>query len=383
MSEYFAPNEICPKSREILQHNTITTVRCGRCEKLNTNYEESPVKLPTRGRANPFGNQEIIKIEDSPPIAPSKATCRARDHGQATHIPGITDFKVGYAEKERQSADRRIADRKPKSGFIGPVPIVHFQVSVAHLRYNEDRDDAGTWKILGHTFIIDEPNRELTSEHLKDSILAQARTRAKRGFVQPWLSGDDVIEESNWALGHSNPKKDGGPREIAPWSMLKLLSTVIQEGTYTTKKIGPDQVRLVSIWLYYIPELLPQPEIKLEPKIKREKKVVKKEKDVKVEQKVKVEWNVKSEPLILKKKKRPASSDLSGPSKTRMMTRAITRGANFVGAGNLSDSDNVTFEEARAFGQAQVYGTADVFGEDSEEDNEEQEGDDEGQEEES
>lgn len=224
---YIAPNEICPKSREILQHNTITTVRCGRCEKLNPNYEESPVKLPTRGRANPFSEHEIIKIEDSPPIAPSKATRRARDYGQATHVPGITGLKVGKAEKERQSADRRVADRKLKSGFIGPVSTVHFQVSVGHLRYDEDRDDAGTWKILGHTFTIDEPNRELTSEHLKDSILAQARTRAKQGFVQPWLFGDDVVEESNWALGHSNPKKDGRPREIAPWSTLKLFSTVI------------------------------------------------------------------------------------------------------------------------------------------------------------
>lgn len=121
----------------------------------------------------------------------------------------------------------------------------------------------------------------------------------------------------------------------------------------------------------------------MEPNIKREKKGVKKEKDAKVEQKVKVERNVKLEPLILKKKKRPASSDLSGPSKTHMMTRAITRGANFVGTGNLSDSDNVTMEEASVFGQAQVYETADLSGEDSEEDNEEQEEDDEGQKEDS
>lgn len=178
MSEYFAPNEICPKSREILQHSTITTVRCGRCEKLNPNYEESPVKLPTRGRANPFGEHEIIKIEDSP-IASSKATRRARNHGQATHVPGISDFKVGKAEKERQSADQRVADRKLKSGFIGPVSTVHFQVAVGHLGYDEDRDNAEMWKILGHTFTIDEPNRELTSEQLKDSILTQARTQAR------------------------------------------------------------------------------------------------------------------------------------------------------------------------------------------------------------
>ncbi|MCJ1262497.1 hypothetical protein MMC22_002367 [Lobaria immixta] len=149
------------------------------------------------------------------------------------------------------------------------------------------------------------------------------------------------------------------------------------------KKISIDQVRLVSIWLYHIPEPLPQTEIKLKQKIKREKKGFKKEKDAKVEQEVKVERNVKSEPLTSKKKKPPTSSDLSGPSKTRMMTRAIARGANFVGTGNLSDSDNVTMEEARAFGQAQVYGTAELSDDDSEEDNEKQEEDDEVQEEES
>ena len=38
-------------------------------------------------------------------------------------------LKVGNAEKERQSADQRVADRKSKSGFIGPV----FQVAVGHL----------------------------------------------------------------------------------------------------------------------------------------------------------------------------------------------------------------------------------------------------------
>lgn len=191
-----------------------------------------------------------------------------------------------------------------------------------------------------------------------------------------------MVEESNWALRHSNPKKDGGPREIAPWSTPKLLFTVIQEGTYAMRKIGIDQVRLISVWLYHIPEPLPQTPIKSEPKIKKEKKWVKKEKEAKVEQKVEVKRDVKSEPLTSKKKKRPASSDLSGPSKTRMMTRAITQGANFVRAGNLSDSDNVTLEEARAFGEAQVYGTADLSDNDNEEYDEEQEEDDGEQEEE-
>ena len=51
------------------------------------------VKLPTRGRANPFGEHDIIKIEDFSPIAPSKATRRARDHGEATHVPRVLGSK--------------------------------------------------------------------------------------------------------------------------------------------------------------------------------------------------------------------------------------------------------------------------------------------------
>ncbi|MCJ1264005.1 hypothetical protein MMC22_003876 [Lobaria immixta] len=62
------------------------------------------VKLPTRGQANPFGKHEIIKIEYFSPIAPSKATRRARDHREATHVPRVLGFKVGNAGKERQRA---------------------------------------------------------------------------------------------------------------------------------------------------------------------------------------------------------------------------------------------------------------------------------------
>lgn len=130
MSEYFVSTEICPKSREILHHSTITTVRYGCCEKLNPDYKKLPVKLLTR---------KIIEIKDtSPEATPIFKATRRGDHGQATHVPGISGLKVGNAQKERQSVDQRIAGQKLKLRFVGPIPIVHFQVGVGHLRYNKN-----------------------------------------------------------------------------------------------------------------------------------------------------------------------------------------------------------------------------------------------------
>jgi hypothetical protein len=71
---------------------------------------------------------EIIKIKDSPidtrsaPL-PGDATAEqgikpARRRGLATHIPSLPDLKLGYVEKQRQTADQRVADRKPKTGYI-------------------------------------------------------------------------------------------------------------------------------------------------------------------------------------------------------------------------------------------------------------------------
>lgn len=43
-----------------------------------------------------------------------------------------------------------------------------------------------------------------------------------------------------------------------------------------------------------------------------------------------------------------------------MLTRAITRGMNFVRAADPADSDNTTKEEMAGIGKAQVYETADL-----------------------
>lgn len=206
--------------------------------------------------------------------------------------------------------------------------------------------------------------------------------QVRQKSIQAWLSGGDMAKEVNWALGHSNPKKDGTSREIAPWFTPKLLSTAIQKGTYHSKKIpgAQNHVRLITIWLYHLLEPL-QAEIKSGPKVKKEKGV-KKEKEIKTEQKekkmkvekgVKIEpkaevkeQNIKAEPSSFKKGKRPASSDLSGESsKTRMLTRAVTRGMNFVGTADLADSDNMTIEEMAGIREEWVYGTADLSDNDS------------------
>lgn len=118
---------------------------------------------------------------------------------------------------------------------------------------------------------------------------------------------------------------------------------------------------------------------KSEPKVKQEKKVKKKkevkreqkEKKMKVEKRVRIEPKAevkeqKVEPSSFKKGKRPASSDLSAKSsKTRMLTRAVTRGMNFVETADFADPDNMTIEEMVSIGEERVYETADLSDSDS------------------
>jgi hypothetical protein len=104
MSDYFNPSDACPKSKELLFHSTVTTVRCGRCTLLNPNYAESPGKQLV-GPARPQIEKEIIEIEESPtpptPIPPPQELPPAQRRGLATQIPTLPNFKLGYAEKER------------------------------------------------------------------------------------------------------------------------------------------------------------------------------------------------------------------------------------------------------------------------------------------
>jgi hypothetical protein len=67
MSDYFNPSDACPKSKDLLLHSTVTTIRCGPYTLLNPNYVESPpAKLPERGRSKP--SKEVIELDESPAL---------------------------------------------------------------------------------------------------------------------------------------------------------------------------------------------------------------------------------------------------------------------------------------------------------------------------
>jgi hypothetical protein len=68
----------------------------------------------------------------------------AKRRGLTIYIPSLPDLKLGYAEKERQAADQRMADRKPKTGYIALIPIVHFFIGIAHFTWDEHSDDQGS-----------------------------------------------------------------------------------------------------------------------------------------------------------------------------------------------------------------------------------------------
>lgn len=132
MSEYFNNLEVCPHSKELLLYNTVTTVRYGLCGLLNPNYIDT--KVLERSKTSSITSQEIIEIDESP-IAPAKR------RGLATQIPTIPSFKLGNSEKERQMVDQKIADQRSKSGFSSHIPIVHFNVGIAHFHHDNALED--------------------------------------------------------------------------------------------------------------------------------------------------------------------------------------------------------------------------------------------------
>jgi hypothetical protein len=175
MSDYFNPSDACPKSKELLLHSAIVTVRCGRCTLLNPNYVESPGKQLVRPARPPI-EKEIIEIEESPtppsPMPPPQGPPPAQRRGLATQIPTLPDFKLGYAEKERQLVDQRLAERKTKTSFIPSIPTIHFSVGITHWVYDDLGDDEGHWISASSQWSVDEDNRELTSDTLLTSLLS-------------------------------------------------------------------------------------------------------------------------------------------------------------------------------------------------------------------
>lgn len=175
-SSYFEPTDVCPESQELVEHSTITTIRCGKCKKLNPNFQ-----VPATGsgstppkhvndcsqKTQPLTGREIIVVEDESPSAKSETILPlippARRRALATAIPSLPDFKIGYAEAERQHVNQIVADRRPKTNFATPSPLVYFGLSIAHFEWDSNIvDDLGTWKSSNNQWSINENNRYLT-----------------------------------------------------------------------------------------------------------------------------------------------------------------------------------------------------------------------------
>jgi hypothetical protein len=329
MSKFFNASEACPKSKELLFHSAVTTVRCGRCTLLNPNYIESPGKQlvsPTRAPID----KEIIEIEESP-TTPKPAIPPAQRRGLATQIPTLPNFKLGYAEKERQLVDQRLTERKTKTSFLPAIPIIHFSVAVAHWVYNDLEGDEGHWITASSQWSIDEDNRELTSDALLVSLLSQTNKQSKRAILKKWVSCDG----GDWSLGHTNPVK-GPARDVAPWDQPRLLSTVIDSAAYEQKIVVGTARKLVSVWLYWTPEPPPAVQASIPtPRRPTKKTKIKKEKGIKEEKGVREGKGIKVEPTL--KRLRAASGEVSVPKRSGVVT--TRRQAKALDEGPSEDDD--------------------------------------------
>lgn len=71
-------------------------------------------------------------------------------------------------------------DRQTKPGFHSHVPIVHFNVGIAHFTYHNAVKDGGYWTALARYLLIEKDNRPLTSNNLAEFTPSKnAPTRSK------------------------------------------------------------------------------------------------------------------------------------------------------------------------------------------------------------
>lgn len=112
MSEYFNELDVCPRSKKLLFHNTITTVRYSPYGLLNPNYVEALSKVPKHSKTIPIFKREIIELDKSTVTTKSTTIVPVKRQGLRTQISSIPSLKLGYAEKERQVVDQQIMDRK-------------------------------------------------------------------------------------------------------------------------------------------------------------------------------------------------------------------------------------------------------------------------------
>jgi hypothetical protein len=182
----------------------------------------------------------------------------------------------------------------------------------------------GDWSIAerGKNWSIDLANSELSSEGLLHSLLTELISQNKRAEIAKWLTPE---EEGDWAISHTNPMKHA-VREIAPWTDVRLLSEVIEQGAYELKSIGTK--KLVQLWLCWQPEpppafstgLLETPTPLRKVPIKKEKSV---KKAVKLEVKDEPPSSAPSTPLVLPKRPRAISGEMPMRKRSGVVTRAL------------------------------------------------------------
>ena len=154
-------------------------------------------------------------------------------------------------------ANQRVQDRKTKTGFTRPQSVVHFAVRVAHFHWDELAAGEGNWTAATNQWSVNEDNRDISSQRLLDSILKEMRLRTKRDNLTKWLHPGGL---GDWTLGHTNPTKLT-PRDIVTWDDARLLSEVIDAGSYEQRVLQGSPRKLVMIWLYWTPKksLTPPP----------------------------------------------------------------------------------------------------------------------------
>jgi hypothetical protein len=137
IDQYFELIDFCPNSIKIIDYSKIIIVRYGSYNLLNPRH----LRLIKRIQALPPSDTEIIEIKDfpinprsAPPaeIKAEQAIKPAKRRGLIIYISSLLNLKLGYIEKKRQAANQRIIDRKPKTGYIALIPIIHFSISIAH-----------------------------------------------------------------------------------------------------------------------------------------------------------------------------------------------------------------------------------------------------------
>jgi hypothetical protein len=214
------------------------------------------------------------------------------------------------------------------------IPVVHFSIGITHFIWDELSDDQGSWTAANHQWTIDQDNRPIRSDILRDAILDDVAKQSKRANLKKWVYPDASGDNGEWSLGHTNPTKTS-PRDIATWEDNRMLSTVIDSGPYEQKPVSGTTRKLVSLWLYWTPDE-PERHEPPSPTPRKRQKAIKAEPFIKPE--IKDEPRPLSTPATVRRYRSGAL--ISAP------TSAATRSGATVTRRALAASDTDTGESA-------------------------------------